>query len=87
MRFASRDIQNSFTEPSRLGATAMKKKNPPSDDVSSAPESGTGVDETSGNKPSDRGVNPAHKQAPASGDKRSADEQPNDDPSIAGEEA
>ncbi|MGH7223012.1 MAG: hypothetical protein ACRELF_07280 [Gemmataceae bacterium] len=34
------------------------KPGQPSDDVSSAPESGTVRDDTSGNAPSDRGYNP-----------------------------
>jgi hypothetical protein len=54
----------------------MPEKQPP-DDESSAPESGTVRDETSGNQPSDRGINP--RQA------NSATEA--DDPSVAGEEA
>lgn len=61
----------------------MNKK--AADDVSSAPESGTVCDETSGNKPSDRGVNPAQKAA--GGDKKNRAEIATDDPSIAGEEA
>ena len=52
----------------------------PSDDVSSAPESGTVRDETSGNAPSDRGCNPGQK----AGKKEDATQK--DDPSVAGEE-
>ena len=54
----------------------MKKPGQPSDDVSSAPESGTVRDETSGNKPSDRGNNPGQK----------TNDQKKDDPSVASEE-
>jgi hypothetical protein len=50
----------------------------PDDDVSSAPESGTVRDDTSGNAPSDRGYNP--------GQKTHDDETPKDDPSVASEE-
>lgn len=52
----------------------------PSDDVSSAPESGTVRDDTSGNNPSDRGCNPGQ---------RAGKEDPTvqkDDPSVASEE-
>lgn len=52
----------------------------PMDDVSSAPESGTVRDETSGNAPSDRGLNPG--QETATRDEKRA----KDDPSVAGEE-
>ncbi len=57
-----------------------QKHGQPSDDVSSAPESGTVRDDTSGNAPSDRGLNPgqgaiSHSNTPEK-----------DDPSIAGEE-
>lgn len=56
------------------------KTNQPLDDVSSAPESGTVRDDTSGNNPSDRGCNPGQ---PASGrDEKTS----KDDPSICGEE-
>ena len=52
----------------------------PDDRVSSAPESGTDRDETTGNQPSDRGNNP--------GQRRQSDpRQRPDDPSVAGEEA
>ena len=59
---------------------ATKKRRP--DDASSAPESGTVRDDTSGNAPSDRGLNPAQKRpAPA------RDTPPDkDDPSVAGAE-
>ena len=53
-------------------------KTPPLDDVSSAPESGTVRDDTSGNQPSDRGLNPG--QANAATGKGKAD------PSVASEE-
>ena len=49
------------------------------DDPSSAPESGTVCDPTSGNRPFDRGCNPAQATHP---DEALA----KDDPSIAGEE-
>lgn len=56
------------------------KHGQPSDDVSSAPESGTVRDDTSGNAPSDRGYNPG----------QMADKGENapqkDDPSVASEE-
>ena len=55
----------------------MKKPGQPSDDVSSAPESGTVRDETSGNKPSDRGNNSEQAKT------NSANK---DDPSTASEE-
>jgi len=48
----------------------------PADDVSSAPESGTVRDETSGNQPSDRGLNPGQAHS----------ELAKDDPSVATEE-
>lgn len=51
-----------------------------SDDVWSAPESGTERDETSGNAPSDRGLNPGQ------GSGKSQNGQPKDDPSVASEE-
>ncbi|HEY7423906.1 MAG TPA: hypothetical protein VH682_06640 [Gemmataceae bacterium] len=58
----------------------MEKKHcQPPDDVSSAPESGTVRDDTSGNAPSDRGCNP--------GQAASLDStQEKDDPCIASEE-
>jgi hypothetical protein len=58
-----------------------EKQGGPADDVSSAPESGTVRDDTSGNSPSDRGLNPAQKDS-TDFDKR----HDKDDPSIAGEE-
>jgi hypothetical protein len=52
----------------------------PTDEIWSAPESGTERDETSGNQPSDRGINP--------GQKSEAKEVPSkDDPAYASEEA
>jgi len=54
----------------------MTKQGQPPDDVSSAPESGTVRDETSGNKPSDRNNNQG--SPPAS--------QGQDKTSVAGEE-
>ena len=56
------------------------KTGQPSDDVWSAPESGTVRDDTSGNAPSNRGVNPG--QEAAKNDKP----QEKDDPSVASEE-
>lgn len=56
------------------------KRNQPSDDVSSAPESGTVCDDTSGNAPSNRGVNPGQ------GSARNENAQEKDDPSVASEE-
>lgn len=50
-------------------------------DASSAPESGTACDDTSGNRPSDRGCNPCQ-GAGEKNDNASA----KDDPSVAGEE-
>ena len=55
----------------------MPKPGQPPDDASSAPESGTVRDSTSGNQPSDRGVNPGQK---------GEGEAEKDDPSIATEE-
>ena len=55
----------------------MPKSGQPPDDASSAPESGTVRGPTSGNQPSDRGVNPGQKDA---------GEPEKDDPSVAGEE-
>jgi hypothetical protein len=50
------------------------------DDVSSAPESGTDRDDTSGNAPSDRGCNPGQ------GGAAREETLPKDDPSVASEE-
>jgi len=52
----------------------------PSDDVWSAPESGTVRDDTSGNAPSDRGFNPGQ------GAGKNINPLPTDDPSVASEE-
>jgi hypothetical protein len=56
------------------------KSGQPSDDVSSAPESGTVRDDTSGNAPSDRGINPGQGAA------KNSNPLPKDDPSVASEE-
>ncbi len=56
------------------------KPGQPSDDVCSAPESGTVRDDTSGNAPSDRGLNPGQ------GCARCDDASEKDDPSVASEE-
>ncbi len=56
----------------------------PADDVSSAPESGTVRNDTSGNKPSDRGFNPG--QTTGQDAKRSGAPRGKDDPSVASEE-
>lgn len=56
----------------------MPSPHQPKDDPSSAPESGTDRDETTGNQPSDRGANPGQKGGNTSGRK--------DDPSVASEE-
>jgi hypothetical protein len=56
------------------------KPRQPSDDVSSAPESGTVRDDTSGNAPSDRGLNPGQ------GSIQSDNATEKDDPSVASEE-
>jgi hypothetical protein len=62
----------------------MTKKCQPSDDVSSAPESGTVCDETSGNKPSNRANLP---DSPADRAKlHPTNDQNKDDPSVANEE-
>ncbi len=59
----------------------MKNKSgQPSDEVWSAPESGTVRDDTSGNAPSNRGINPGQESA------KSKNKQEKDDPSIASEE-
>ena len=50
------------------------------DDISSAPESGTVRDDTSGNQPSDRGLDPRQAAATPGGDLEK------DDPSVASEE-
>lgn len=57
------------------------EKRRPADDPSSAPESGTPRDDTSGNAPSDRGLNPGQKSASGRGAPRDKD-----DPSVASEE-
>jgi hypothetical protein len=74
--FSVRPFCQSFAEEEDI---MMQKHGQPPDDVSSAPESGTVRDDTSGNAPSDRGCNPG--QA-ASRDNT----QEKDDPSIASEE-
>ena len=56
------------------------KQGQPSDDVSSAPESGTVRDDTSGNAPSDRGCNPGQMAG------KNDDSLQKDDPSVASEE-
>jgi hypothetical protein len=56
------------------------KQGQSSDDVSSAPESGTVRDYTSGNAPSDRGYNPGQMAG------KSDNLLQKDDPSIASEE-
>jgi hypothetical protein len=62
----------------------MTKKGQPPDDVSSAPESGTVCDETSGNKPSDRANRP---DSPADrATLQPTNSQNKDDPSVANEE-
>ena len=58
------------------------KRGQPPDDVSSAPESGTVRDETSGNQPSDRGVNLGQSTSSQTNGAKIA----KDDPSIASEE-
>ncbi len=64
-----------------------QKHSQPLDDVSSAPESGTVCDDTSGNKPSDRGCNPGQGRAANNqGGQRPNPSQEKDDPAIAGEE-
>ena len=63
----------------------MKSKaDRPLDDVSSAPESGTVRDDTSGNQPSDRGLNPGQNSANKASGKSGL--QDKDDPSVASEE-
>ena len=61
-----------------------KEQGRPADDPSSAPESGTVRDDTSGNAPSDRGVNPGQKRPTPDRGKPGAPK--GDDPSVAGEE-
>ncbi len=56
------------------------KTSQPLDDVWSAPESGTVRDDTSGNAPSDRGLNPGQ------GTNKNGNPLPKDDPSVASEE-
>jgi len=62
----------------------MTRKGQPSDDVSSAPESGTVCDDTSGNKPSDRANLPDSPADRATLHPTNAQNQ--DDPSVAKEE-
>ena len=57
-----------------------KKPGHLADDVWSAPESGTDRDDTSGNAPADRGLNPGQCCAP--GERASQ----KDDPTVASEE-
>ena len=52
------------------------------DDVSSAPESGTVRDETSGNQP----AHPHERGVPANPGQRAGEQEAKDDPSHAGEE-
>jgi putative Mg2+ transporter-C (MgtC) family protein len=61
-----------------LEGQTMPKPGQPPDDPSSAPESGTVRDPTSGNQPSDRGLNPGQGSLRGQQDK--------DDPSISSEE-
>jgi hypothetical protein len=63
---------------------AMTKKGQPSDDVSSAPESGTVRDETSGNNPSNR-TNRPDSPADRAG-LQPTNSQNKDDPFVANEE-
>lgn len=64
-----------------------QKMGQPSDDISSAPESGTVRDDTSGNQPSDRGFDPGQTCAAAHGGEcRPVEQQDRDDPSVASEE-
>jgi hypothetical protein len=71
------DLISSLAEKENI---VEQKYGQPPDDVSSAPESGTVRDDTSGNAPSDRGLNPGQGTAPG-------DNTPEkDDPSIASEE-
>ena len=58
----------------------------PSDDVWSAPESGTVRDSTSGNQPSDRNYDPRTQAEHKKGNPISGEVQGRDDPSYAGEE-
>jgi len=63
----------------------MAKQGQPADDPSSAPESGTVRDETSGNKPSDRN-NRGETGSSSDQSRTGAGNAPRDDPSKAGEE-
>jgi hypothetical protein len=58
----------------------------PSDDESSAPESGTVRDSTSGNQPSDRNFDPRTQAEHERGKPTPGDVQGRDDPAYAGEE-
>lgn len=60
----------------------------PSDDPSSAPESGTNRNETSGNQPAGGGNRPLRSDKPAATPSKSdtGKKPPKDDPSVAGEE-
>jgi hypothetical protein len=58
----------------------------PSDDVSSAPESGTVRDSTSGNQPSDRNYDPRTMAEHEKGKFTPGEVPGRDDPSYAGEE-
>jgi hypothetical protein len=68
----------------------MKKSNQPKDDVSSAPESGTVRDETTGNNaanPQERpGTMPPAQHKQGTHAPKSRDSGLRDDPSVAGEE-
>ena len=64
----------------------MEKRGQPPDDESSAPESGTVRDQTSGNKPSDRGLNPGQGSAPGAEAHRPEGVRSKDDPWISSEE-
>ena len=59
----------------------------PSDDPSSAPESGTNRNETTGNQPAGGGNRPLHSGKDAAGNSPKGGKKPaKDDPSVAGEE-
>jgi hypothetical protein len=64
-----------------------KTNKQPADDPSSAPESGTDVDETTGNQPASPQQRPDYIHPTPGDQKKSKSEHPRkDDPSIAGEE-
>lgn len=63
----------------------MSQQGKQPENTSSAPESGTVRNDTSGNQPSDRGLDPGQGKEPTQREKQ-ATQRAKDDPSIASEE-